>query len=604
MRTRVMSMKKNLKKVMAALCTAAIAATTAISAMAATTDVIDTSATATLNIYKYDLSAAQSQGVDVRQFTADGEVDEAAAAALGSYALKGVEYTYLKVGDIEVKSDDGDVGVLYTLPDDLASALKVSGTNKKYTSDAINSAMTTALTDNTNTKNTLEDYVATHSGTAMTLTDESGHTSASSLPLGLYLVVETKVPENVHTTTDPFFVSLPMTDATGDYWNYNVTVYPKNQTNLPTIDKVVKQQDDDTYADIATASEGDVLDYRVVSKLPSIKSKASYLTKYTFVDTLDKGIQYDQDTVSISFYSSENDAKQGTGTADATWENGNSNFKAAFDGSANTMTISMTESGLAAINPGMADKYMVVSYKATVNSDAAVVLGDTGNENNVNLTWSRTNTVEEDTIKDRAQVYSYGLNLTKVFSDSKGDATQVQFVLQNKTDGHFITATGSNGVYYVTDSNKGAAEENATVFSPASNGKLVINGLEADTYELTEIHTDDGYSLLKAPMAIVINQTQDTITASKATVTGVDNPNADIIEVAGDRASATVDGDATEMSSDNASTHARVDLSVTNNRSFILPQTGGLGTLLFTLAGAGAVVIGIVVMTKKSKKAA
>ena len=83
--------------------------------MAATTDVIDTSATATLNIYKYDLSAAQSQGVDVSQFTADGEVDEAAAAALGSYALKGVEYTYLKVGDIEVKSDDGDVGVLYTL---------------------------------------------------------------------------------------------------------------------------------------------------------------------------------------------------------------------------------------------------------------------------------------------------------------------------------------------------------------------------------------------------------------------------------------------------------------------------------------------------------
>ena len=74
--------------------------------------------------------------------------------------------------------------------------------------------------------------------------------------------------------------------------------------------------------------------------------------------------------------------------------------------------------------------------------------------------------------------------------------------------------------------------------------------------------------------------------------------------MAGDRASATVDGDATEMSSDNASTHARVDLSVTNNRSFILPQTGGLGTLLFTLAGAGAVVIGIVVMTKKSKKAA
>ena len=129
----------------------------------------------------------------------------------------------------------------------------------------------------------------------MTVTDASGHSSASGLPLGLYLVVETKVPENVHTTTDPFFVSLPMTDATGDYWNYDVTVYPKNQTNLSsTIDKLAKQQDDDTYADTTTVSEGDVMDFRIVAKLPTIKSKASYLTKFDFADKMDAGLTYNQ----------------------------------------------------------------------------------------------------------------------------------------------------------------------------------------------------------------------------------------------------------------------------------------------------------------------
>lgn len=435
----------------------------------------------------------------------------------------------------------------------------------------------------------------------MSETSNTGVSTATTLPIGLYLVVETKVPEEVHTTTDPFFVSLPMTDATGDHWNYDVTVYPKNQTNNPTIDKLVKEPTENQFKDVVTASEGDVLDFRLVTKLPHITSEATYLTKYEFVDTLSKGMTYDKTSVQVSFYTAETDAKNGTGTP-TTWGKDDGKFTASWGADDHTMTVSMTTDGLASINPAHTDEYLVVTYKASVNSDVSVVLGDDGNDNDVSLTYSRTNTHYENTIKDKARVYSYGINLAKVFSVAGGDFNKVQFKLQNKTDGYYVTADGTVGNYYVTGDVAVTEEANGTTFVPNEDGKLIINGLEADEYVLTEIHTSDGYSLLKAPITIKITSTVDSITPSVATVTGIANPNAEVIITNVNKASATVDNSATNMSADGTSTDARVDMKVTNTKSFTLPQTGGLGTILFTLAGACVVICGVLIITKKGKK--
>ena len=38
-----------------------------------------------------------------------------------------------------------------------------------------------------------------------------------------------------------------MTDREGEAWFYDVTVYPKNQTNIPDLDKLVRQHDDAAY---------------------------------------------------------------------------------------------------------------------------------------------------------------------------------------------------------------------------------------------------------------------------------------------------------------------------------------------------------------------
>ena len=80
---------------------------------------------------------------------------------------------------------------------------------------------------------------------------ENGKTEV--LPLGLYLVLETKTPDSVRTACEPFFVSVPMTkvstDANGGLtdWLYDVHVFPKNSTayGRAVLQKVGKQSGTD-----------------------------------------------------------------------------------------------------------------------------------------------------------------------------------------------------------------------------------------------------------------------------------------------------------------------------------------------------------------------
>ena len=72
----------------------------------------------------------------------------------------------------------------------------------------------------------------------------------AGIPLGLYLVIETKTPDQVTTPCQPFLVSVPMTvkenDKTSSYvpteWLYDVHVYPKNKTDYGEITLIKKGQ--------------------------------------------------------------------------------------------------------------------------------------------------------------------------------------------------------------------------------------------------------------------------------------------------------------------------------------------------------------------------
>ena len=574
---------------------------------------IDSGRKASLSLYKYDITAASADGAwDAASYVSTGVQDDAVTDKLAQYAIQGVEFTYLRVADIamnnELVNGQRQVGVLYGFAEDTvlqaigltaADAHKSENGTRYYTADKLNKTMSDALATNATTvKNALEAAIR-NGGKAMPETDANGHSKVSGLEQGLYLVVETRVPENVTSTCNPFFVSLPMTTIDGKGWNYDVTVYPKNQTGSPDIEKTVREDKNSTgkntgsltdiadgYAHTATASVGDVVDYQIISTLPTITSKATSLTTYTFVDTLSKGICYNKNDVVIEFFRDAGCTDQITA-----WNEDSGKFSVSYDDAANAMTIGMTEAGLAEINEsesvytdsvkrGYSDCTMRIIYAATLTDDAK--LGDTDNPNEVELTWKRTNTSYYDTLQDCCHLYTYGVDVLKQFSDGKGDLANVHFLLHNDTDGYFVTAELVGGVYHVTGHE--AKESKATAFVPNGEGHIRVMGLEDDTYTLTETDTDMGYVLLKDGIEIVITAAEGE--------SACETCGAKLLTASG-----SVNGDAVDMESGNAI----VPLTVINNPGFDLPKTGGYGTWMFTVGGCMLLGVAVFIVVRGRK---
>lgn len=548
-----------------------------------TSATIDASKTGSLSIHKYDLTAAQEAGIDVNSYVSTGAADTAAQTALSKYALQGVVFTYLKVGGIGTFRSDTSTGAStttsYALPDELAALIGLDA-GTAYTSSQLNAALASYVSDSTNAKNTLESWITANGGVEMEETDAYGNAEATGMELGLYLVVETKVPQKVTTTTTPFFVSVPMTSADGSEWDYSVVVYPKNQTDDPAIDKLVKDPSIGSYSDTATLSEGDTANYLITSEIPDITSTSTYLTEYTFEDVLPDGQTY-VDDVYIVFYDNETDAKENnTSKAVATWEHSQNDtlFTVTYSEGDNgsVMIVKPTDAGLKEINQKYGGYYMAIVYDATVESNSDVVLGDAGNTSPVTLTYTRTNTNYHQSLEDKVVIYTYGLDIIKKFSDDAGDMSNVNFTVQNKTDNYYVVATGSNGTYYA--SGKTTTEANATAFVPNTSGALHIYGLEADTYTLTETKTDTGYALLSAPITILVNKTLSQVIPSVAAVTGSESTQAESAVTVTSAANAAVDGTTVSMASNNDSANATVSLNITNARSDVeTPSTATPG---------------------------
>ena len=654
-----------------------------------------------LTLYKFDFTNAKKDGVwNSGSYTSTGVYDanvndilgnavrkgaEGSSSALGNgdssngYAIKGVEYSYLKVAEpyqfSESEADGKDASrleVLYAfdkentadlltaigLPDGAesdakANALPGNEDSWYYRSDVINQALTSALNTNATTvKNALEAYIS-GKGTPMPLTDANGYSKASDLEVGLYLLVETKVPEMVTNTTNPFFISLPMTSVNGGgngqgsnttevtdgghRWIYDVTVYPKNETGIVSLEKTVRESKQDGgknggtdvitdgFAHSATASTGDILEYQIISSLPTITSKATSVSTYNFYDTISKGLTYNKEAqdVKLEWFTDKSCTDKV-----ATWTQADGKFTVDYTEDGRHMTIDIAEEGLNEINAvtenvnghlyvGYSNYTLRITYTAILNADATTTIGDSGNDNQVVLTWKRSSTDYYDTLIDDCHVFTYGINLAKQFSDTEDAQAQeqgmfehVKFKLYNDIDKAWITASlnKEEGIYYVTG--YASEESQATVFVPVTYkempGQIVIKGLEDDQYTLTEIETADHYTLLKDNIRLTITAEDDPAHPCQIyaeDVLGVlqNDPRyafsgeedlhlANIAQKAMAHnmltAKATVDGNKTTMAEDNSSANALATLTVINTRGFDLPQTGDNGARQLPIAGA------------------
>ena len=685
---------------------------------------IDMSRKGSLTIYKYDLTNAEKDGIWDSSYVSTGVMDQSGVvdvlggnragdtdnkSDLGNgeasygYAIKGVEFSYVKIAEIVQFSEstaDGithnHVEVLYGIDkvkggdflkalglengaERYANADQLDSTKYFYQSDVMINALAAGLEANSTTvKNALEKYMAANGGVKMAPTDAYGKTQATDLELGLYLVVETAVPEMVVSTTNPFLVSVPMTsvDGTnandgGTRWIYDITLFPKNLTGIPSLEKTLREQIADTgknggsttditdgFAHTGTASAGDVIDYQIISTLPSITSESTYLTCYTFVDTLSSGLSYNKNDVVLEFFTDERCTDLVT-----TWKEADGYFTVKYTDAADgghVMTIEMTSRGLAEINSskavypgasmvnsGYSDCTLRITYAATMDSDNSVVFGDDGNPNDVVLTWKRSNSSYYDTLVDDAHVYTYGIELTKLFSDGKGNFANVEFIIHNDTDNYFVKAelNEEEGIYYVTE--HVANEADATHFIPVIpqaatpreivDYKVIVKGLEDDTYTITEVRTDNGYTLLKEDIEVVISQVESSVLCdiyasdvvgliqndprfaeeiiAEAKAKGYIKTDGNLADVLNNMpqkelahylltASATVDGNVVNMLEDNGSANAEAPLTVVNTRGFDLPETGDNGTMMFTVFGilamAGAVVVIVLASRKKN----
>lgn len=347
-----------------------------------------------------------------------------------------------------------------------------------------------------------------------------------NLPLGYYLV-------------DSSVGALCGLDTT----NSEVTIQEKNGT--PTVEKKVKEDSKDTFESSNTADIGQTLEFKT-----TITAQAG-AQNYVLHDKMDAGLTF-TGTVSVSL--KKNDTKP-----EQILENNKDYVLKTSDlGEICTFHIEFTKDLCDSLSAG---DQIIVSYSAILNENAVV-----GNAGNKNDTWLKYGN-GTDTAHSSTTTKTYEIPVFKYTGNNKPLAG-AKFTLSKNSNGSDpielikVNDETKDLTYRVAKTGEKPA---ATEITTPSKGEFVIQGLDADTYYLTEIEAPKGYNKLAAPIEVVID--------------GEGNVKLNKTEVV-----ATV--------------------KVENKTGTLLPSTGGMGTTIIYMAGAILVIAsGIVLVSKKKSKA-
>lgn len=309
---------------------------------------------------------------------------------------------------------------------------------------------------------------------------------------------------------------------------------------------------------------GQIVKYVITGTIPDTTGYEQY--QYIIHDTLTDGLDFVDQSGTEPSDTNYSVSVQIEGAAEATQT-------ATLSGDDNR-TMKLDLSQWIRDNLASKGKTFTVTYYAKVNSSAVVTTNNSasleyGNDQENTIT---TTPIQEKTptfplqIKKFANGVEYLDGATFRIYRSEADAQQNQKA---------IAVTGSNGSYTVNPVQTGEGLSYDMVSASADVGtgfNLKLNGLAAGDYWIVETDAPEGYNGVTAPIKV-------TVTAS------ADN---DV-------------NNWTISKNDNAETDKVIDIE--NSTGSMLPGTGGMGTILFTVIGVALViaVAGSFVVSRRRK---
>ena len=322
------------------------------------------------------------------------------------------------------------------------------------------------------------------------------------------------------------------------------------KSEYPTIEKTVGGQNH------ADAQVGDTLNFELKSKVPDMTEYTAYV--FNFVDTLSKGLTLDQSTIKVlvdNVALPTDDYAVDVQTVQT-----------------NKTQLKITMLDFKAKHGGDAGKEIKVTYSATLNEHAVVGQDDAGNSAKLEYSNDPINGGTGTSVPSVTHGYTFGFDINKtdgmdgsalagaVFQlQKKGEVTPIKLIVENDGD--------ATRPAVVRPAKTGEGNAVDTITTPES-GRITFKGLDATGYQLVETKAPDGYNKLQKPFDVTIAANYDQNgTLNNWTVNDGGND---------------------------------VALDIQNNKGTLLPETGGMGTILFTLVGAA--VIGYGVYRKRTAK--
>ena len=457
--------------------------------------------------------------------------------------LKEQTINLYKLFDVTTSQSDGKTNYAYTVNDTykvaLATTLSIpeSSKNEEFVKKV-------SGLDSTAVQKFANDFTATALTEKLGATETSGKIGTSknsyefkNLKPGYYLVYVTGGKE--------IQSSLVTVDGTTEV---------KLKTEAPNIEKK---------ADKETVSIGQVVTYTVTGSVPDTTGYDQYV--YTIHDELSNGLDFVND-------------------ANGTAVNGNAvkvtvAFKNATDASAapttakldveNNRKMSLDLSEWVRANQTNKGKEFTVTYYAKVNKDAVVT-----EKNSATLEYGNNPKDTTTTTPSEAKTPTYSLDINKIKTGSKEQLEGAKFSLYtSETDAkngtNPIKVKGSNG-NYVVDPESTTTEFESVKSIDGKGYNLRVNGLAEGTYYLVETKAPDGFNKLTAPIVIKITKSTDT-DVNKWTISKDGTVETDKI------------------------------IDVENSTGSILPSTGGMGTIAFTVVAA-LLVLGVAVSFIRDRK--